>query len=94
MKPGMSQNISDPVVGQDQALRNVGSVGSGSRQTSDTTQTASMDPNRLAPRARTTERAGTAEVERDEIMPNQTSDYSRSQGTIDAKRRNMFRKTV
>ena len=45
MKPGQSKNIPDPSFAVDTALANVRSVASGSRQTSDTTQTATMDPN-------------------------------------------------
>lgn len=90
-KPGQMRNIENPTLGLDTALSNVRSVASGSNQTPETTQTASMDPNRLAARTGPTrDTAGRAEVERDGVMENQTSDQSSSQRTIDAKRKRIY----
>lgn len=86
MKPGQSANISNPTRSASTGVADAQSVASGSNQTP-LTAGLSSDPNRCSPAQRDAGPSGTAEVERDGIMPNQTSNASESLKTTYAKRR-------
>jgi hypothetical protein len=88
-KPGMSPNVANPEVSASTGISNSTKTSMGSRQTADSAQLSS-NPNRMAPYRGPCGPSGKAEVERDEVEENQTSDKTSSTRTTYAKRKKMF----
>lgn len=85
-KPGQQTNIASPERSASSGITDAASVGQGSHQNASTTQQSS-NPNRMRPLNTSQPRA---QVERNEVMDNQTSDKSSSTRTVYGKRRAIF----